>query len=140
MGHNNTSHTRARREIGTMNDLERRLENWGRWKRDAGSLRSILGGSLVSTIYRLSPRGSRAGTAMVVMVGEALDMDRAIQRLDVTLQRVLEVRYVLRPRIDADLWRLASCSQATFFRRLEHACFVLRSMRCERVSENPLVT
>lgn len=116
-------------------DLERRLENWGRWRR--GGLDYAQADTSGDTFdgYGSGSRGYRE-TRMPTLAGEAIDTDRSVMRLVDELQRVVFARYArLLPRQlglggfvhapsyfgNAEIASWLSCSERTFERRLQQA-------------------
>ena len=74
-------------------DIERRLDNWGRWY--WSGRQSVIGsGCVVSSIYAGGPRGRRSDVAMPVLDGEAIETDDAVDRLPEDHRRALRARYL----------------------------------------------
>lgn len=116
-------------------DLERRLNNWSRWYWSGGRV-GMRGSGVVSSIYHQGPRGRRAGVAMPVIDGEAIDTHDAVDRLPQDLRDVLRARYLrigqrgrsLTGMIDRQVARALRCDESTFYRRLRTAKHMLADL------------
>lgn len=94
-----------------------RLSNWSHWV-VTGNGR----GSAVSSIYRYGPEGvrGRAERTSVCLVGDALDVDQLVRRLNQDLQRAVIAHYVWTGTIREKAGRL-SIHENTLRYRVEAA-------------------
>lgn len=123
-------------------EVERRLENWARWKRGGmsdGRFTQFGGGSSgVSSVYRQGPRSRRSGYAVAtfpVLASEAQATNRAINALDDDLRAVVYARY-LRQTIDGRTFTVdwtqeeigadLGCTRRTVLNRLARALDCIR--------------
>lgn len=113
-------------------DLERRLNNWARWYWSGGRV-GMRGNGVVSSIYHQGPRGRRAGVAMPVIDGEAIETHDAVDRLVVHLRDALRARYLgigvrggsLAGCHGRQIARRLGCSEDTYLHRVRSAKHML---------------
>lgn len=110
-------------------EIQRLMTNWARWKAGAGL------SSPVSQAWTLEAKGMRAGTAMPLTNGEAVDVDAAVDALWAPLREVVNLHWredlvIADARGRKGRQRSAGveqraqacgCSVRTYYRRLDQA-------------------
>ena len=99
-------------------DIERRLQNWGRWKHGAGA--GGLGYAKVSFEVEVVDCDRELESVVPTINVEAEVTDRAIMTLASELRATVEVVYVLGGTMAAKARRLA-CTERTIYGRVERA-------------------
>lgn len=99
-------------------DIERRLQNWGRWKHGAGA--GGLGYAKVSFGVEVVDCDRELEAVVPTINCEAEETDRAIATLPSELRATVELVYVLGGTVVAKAKRLA-CTERTVYSRLEKA-------------------
>lgn len=114
--------------MARIEDIERRLLNWARWRRGAGS-----GGLGYSTV-NLAGDGGRSGyreSTVPTLSCEAEETDQAVRALDSVLRRTVEVFYLDNSGVVQHARRLA-CSERTVYARVCVAHLHIRAWLSER--------
>ena len=106
-------------------ETKRVMENWALWR--SGGLVD----SSSSRAYELEARGIRAETPLPMMIGEAIEVDAAVQKLDRDLRLVVEERW-LRTGPMHEMAKRLGCALMTIYRRLERAHRAIDAYRRER--------
>lgn len=96
-------------------DIDRRLENWARWKHGAGA--GGLGYARVSMAMEVVDGGEINGPRIPTSDCEAQDTDGAVMALPSELRATVEVVYVMGGGL-ARKARLLACTEATIRNRL----------------------
>jgi hypothetical protein len=113
-------------------DIERRLENWARWKGGAGA-----GGiGYASAQLGLSAGGSSGYREAVIPVwdNEAAVTDQAVQALDESLREVIEASYLPPAGTVVAVAHALDIAVRTLHQRMERAFMALRIWFAERES------
>jgi hypothetical protein len=106
-------------------DIERKLENWSRWKIGAGLLSGGLGYAAAS--LGAAAGGGSAGYREAIIPtfdAEAAVTDQAVQALPVTLREAIEATYLRRGGQIAVAAELGIAVR-TLHGRIERACYAL---------------
>jgi len=99
--------------MARLEDIERRLLNWARWKHGAGS-----GGLGYGSTWNMEPSGSKYREAVIPTVDcEASETDMAIQSLDERLQMTIRQVYLTGASATIDAEKLG-CSAAAVKARI----------------------
>lgn len=106
-------------------ETHRLMSNWAAWQSGA-SISLALSGA-----YALEARGRRAEMCMPLLNGEALDVDRAVEQLDLSLHQVIREQW-LRGGTAVQKARACRCHVDTFYKRLDVAHAHIRSYLAER--------
>jgi DNA-directed RNA polymerase specialized sigma24 family protein len=101
-----------------LEDIERRLQNWGRWKHGAGA--GGLGYAKVTFSAEVVDCDRDLESVVPTINVEAEVTDRAIMTLPSEVRATVEVVYVLGGTMAAKARRLA-CTEATIYSRLQRA-------------------
>lgn len=104
--------------MARIEDIERRLLNWARWR--LGATRSPLGYAQAQFGERVDGEGWDAPAVIPTVDAEAAETDRAVGALDSRLRRTVEVAYLHGGGIARKLQMLA-CSRATLHARIDEA-------------------
>ena len=113
--------------MARIDDIDRRLQNWGRWKHGAGA--GGLGYARVRSMMRVDG-GEHAGPVVPTNDCEAQDTDDAVMSLASELRATIEVYYVLGGGMGDKAIRLA-CTEATIRNRLARAHPLIQSYLSE---------
>ncbi len=98
-------------------EIERRLQNWARWKLGAGGGGLGYGGSA----WNMEPSGTRYREAVIPTIDcEASVTDQAVASLDVRLRETIEQVYLTGDSAALDARKLG-CSEATVKARVWEA-------------------
>lgn len=105
-------------------DYERRMQNWRRWRLGGGSLASTGADPsvyqvLASGIYNRYEPGYRE-SKIPLLVGEAMDTERAVRSLHRSLRAAVETMYLAPGGINAKA-RCCGCRREGLLQRLEIA-------------------
>jgi hypothetical protein len=104
--------------MARIEDIERRLLNWARWK--AGATANPLGYAQAQMQERVDGEGWDAVQAVPTVDHEAAETDRGVQALGTTLQETLRVFYVEGGGI-ARKARKLGCTERAVYLRVEQA-------------------
>lgn len=105
-------------------DIERRLLNWARWK--LGGTAGGLGFATVQLQAALSAREHVREAVIPTSDAEASETDEAVRALDSTLRRTVEVVYLAGGGVRDKARRLA-CGEATLHSRVARAHSLIQS-------------
>lgn len=104
-------------------DYERRMQNWRRWRLGGGDTSTGASPSvyeiMASGIYNRHEPGYREST-IPLLVGEAMDTERAVRSLDRALRAAVETMYLARGSLKAKA-RCCGCRVDAFKQMLEIA-------------------
>lgn len=112
-------------------DIERRLQNWGRWKHGAGA--GGLGYAKVRVGAEVVDCDRELDSVVPTINVEAEETDRAVQALASELRATVEVVYVLGGGM-ADKARRLAVAEATVYARLKRARYVVSCWLSEHAS------
>lgn len=109
--------------MARIEDIDRRLQNWGRWKHGAGA--GGLGYARVRSMMRVDG-GEHVGPIVPTNDCEAQDTDDAVMALPSELRATIEVYYVLGGGMAEKASRLA-CTEPTIRNRIARAHPLIQS-------------
>lgn len=110
--------------MARLEDVERRLLNWARWRAGMGS-----GGMGYAGVHWGAEGGTRAAyreARIPTMDCEGEETDRAVRALPSDLRRTVEVHYV-EVRSETDAMRRLACGRSTLHARIGRAHLLLQS-------------
>lgn len=113
-------------------DIERRLQNWGRWKHGAGA--GGLGYAKVRIGIDVVDCDRDLDSVVPTINVEAEVTDRAVQSLQSELRATVEVYYVANGGMAAKARRLA-VTEATIYARLRRARYLVSVWLSEHASK-----
>jgi hypothetical protein len=109
--------------MARIEDIDRRLQNWGRWKHGAGA--GGLGYARVRSMMRVDG-GEQAGPIVPTNDCEAQDTDGAVMALPSELRATIEVYYVQGGGM-ADKAKRLACTEPTIRNRIARAHPLIQS-------------